>query len=53
MGQHFPGTENLVLALGDKHSTVQCKHRNEVKKGAWATGDDQDHQTSTKPSDPF
>lgn len=32
VGQHFAGTNNLVLDPRDKHSTVQCKHRNEIKK---------------------
>lgn len=32
-GQHFLGTDNLVLTPGDKHSTVQCKHRSRSGHG--------------------
>lgn len=38
VGQHFSGTSVLVLAPADKHNTVQCKSRNEVKKQAWTIG---------------
>lgn len=41
VGQHYSETNILVLAPGDDHSTVQCEHRNEVKKQLQV---DQDHQ---------
>lgn len=32
VGQQFSGTNVLVLGPGDKHNTVQHKHRNEIEK---------------------
>lgn len=34
-GQHISRTNILVLVPRDKHNTVQCKHRNEIKKWIW------------------
>lgn len=35
VGQHSSGTNILVLDPGQKHCTVRCKRRNEVKKCEW------------------
>lgn len=35
VGQHFSGTNILVLVSGDKHNTIHHKCRNKVKKWAW------------------
>lgn len=39
VGQHSSRTNVLALALGNKHSTVDCKDRNEVEKWAWAVNE--------------
>ena len=36
VGQHFSGTNVLVLAPGDKHNTVQGRRK--VEKWAWTVG---------------
>lgn len=53
IGQQFSGTSILVQVPGEKPSTVQLKHRNEVKKWARQVDGGRDHQKSLKPSDPF
>lgn len=47
VGQHFARTKVLVLASGDKHNTIQYRHRNEVEKGTWTVRRDQDHSKSS------
>lgn len=42
VGQHFPGTNILVLAPGEEHNTIQHKCRSEVKKWEWNVWGDQD-----------
>lgn len=51
--QHFSRTNILVLVPGNKHDTVQSKHRREVEKWAQTVGGIKDHTRALKPSDPF
>lgn len=48
--QPSSGKHILVLVPGDKHSTVQCKHTNEVGMQVQTVWEDKDPQGHLKPS---
>lgn len=52
IGQHFSGTNILVLLPGYKHSIAQCKCRSEVKKQVWTVEQRETHYGVSRPPSP-